>query len=116
MTKHAFNSFIVTLLMMICLSNSIQSQSRPNLIPVDRERLKTVMEKAELYEVTNKEVTVLLLENSRLKESIAKEKQAGQVLRNELEEVSNAYDTTRIILFALGLLIIAYVIIQIRSR
>ncbi len=69
-----------------------------------------------MYDVAEKEVTVLVLENSRLKESLTKEKEAGAILRDELESLGDAYDTTRIILFALGLLILLYVIIQIRRR
>lgn len=100
---------------MICLSNSIPSQSQNN-ITVDRNKLKTVLAQAELTDTYEKEVNVLILENSRLKESITKEKEAGQVLRNELESVSNAYNTTRFILFLLGGLVLLYVIVQIRSR
>ena len=74
------------------------------------------MQKAEMYDVYEKEVTVLILENSRLKESLSKEKEAGQILKKDLESVTNTYNTVRLMLLILGLCIIAYVIIKIRSR
>lgn len=102
---------------MICLSSLTPLQSQKlnqNLISVDRDRLKAVMEKAELADACDKTVTGLILENSRLKESLQKKSQDAETYKNELDDISDRYDKTRLILLVIGFAVLLYIVIKIR--
>lgn len=115
MKKPELKSFIILLLTMICLGNSIPTQSqKSNLITVDRDRLKAAMEKADLVVACEKRIDGLEFEVASLKENLQKKTQEAQANKKELDEVSDKYNKARLILVGIGVLFLIYFVIKIR--